>query len=213
LWKKLITRVSRIVDSKMVCLPTHPRRQGQVTVLQGRGVPWCLDGVFFRPCSSALLAIAATSTGPQKNSSSITSVANCNLVRLRARPACIPRPSPTKTPDAVSPTSFLNLTKWRETHCRRLRRSPTTPPLPPRRPRRAPLSTRSARAPPSTLPWPAPARVCLVRQRVLSRPRSSLPSGGDRAVALPVVRRDGRLASEEHPTGVCLPIPLPFHTA
>jgi hypothetical protein len=103
LWKKLITRVSRIVDSKMVCLPTHPRRQGQVTVLQGRGVPWCLDGVFFRPCSSALLAIAATSTGPQKNSSSITSVANCNLVRLRARPACIPRPSPTKTPDAVSP--------------------------------------------------------------------------------------------------------------
>lgn len=41
-WKKLITRVSRIVDSKMVCLPTHPRRQGQVTVVQGRGVP-CLN--------------------------------------------------------------------------------------------------------------------------------------------------------------------------
>jgi hypothetical protein len=89
-------------------------------------------------------------------------------------------------------------------------------------PQRPPLSTRSARAPPSTLPCPAAARVRLVRQhppfpRLLcsfSRPRSSFPSGDERAsCAAHCSSSDGRFAGDEHPTGVCLPIPLLSHPA
>jgi hypothetical protein len=89
-------------------------------------------------------------------------------------------------------------------------------------PQRPPLSTRSIRAPPSTLPCPAAARVRLVRQhppfpRLLcsfSRPRSSFPSGDDRACCVArCSSSDGRFAGDEHPTGVCLPIPLPSHPA
>ena len=74
----------------------------------------------------------------------------------------------------------------------------------------------------STLPCPAAARVQLVRQhppfpRLLcsfSRPRSSFPSGDDRAsCAARCSSIDGGFAGDEHPTRVCLPIPFPSHPA
>ena len=66
------------------------------------------------------------------------------------------------------------------------------------------------------------ARVQLVRQhppfpRLLcsfSRPRSSFPSGDNRAsCAARCSLSDGGFAGDEHPTRVCLPIPFPSHPA
>jgi hypothetical protein len=88
-------------------------------------------------------------------------------------------------------------------------------------PQRLPLSTRLARAPPSTLPNLAATRVRLVWQHPpfhdfcsFSRPQSSFPSGDDRAsCAARCSSSDERFVGDKHPTGVCLPIPLLSHPA
>ena len=76
-----------------------------------------------------------------------------------------------------------------------------------------PLSTLSARAAPSSPPRSpsspagaaAPSLLCS-----FSRPRSSFPSGDNRAsCAARCSLSDGGFAGDEHPTEVCLPIPLP----
>ena len=99
---------------------------------------------------------------------------------------------------------------------------PFATPVPSRRPRRC----RPVRRP-AVLHAPLPscrpaARVQLVRQhppfpRLLcsfSRPRSSFPSGDDRAsCAARCSSSHGGFAGDEYQTGVCLPILLPSHPA
>jgi len=94
-----------------------------------------------------------------------------------------------------------------------------SPPFAPPAPATA-LSTRSARLHQAPLPaqlqlesggWCGgtlfPRLLCS-----FSRPRSSFPSGDDRAsCAARCSSSDGRFAGDEHPTGVCLPSPLPSH--